>query len=130
MQRRDFLKTACIASAGLVTGCPSTSTGYQAQLQNNRLIVPKSMLSKTDAISVAWGKKNIGLSSLPDGRFVASLLRCTHLGCSIDIDQGGYVCPCHGAKFSRTGEVLQGPAAENLQVFVTSVDDVNVYIHT
>ena len=104
MERRDFLKTACITSAGLLTGCPTTPSGYQAERQNNKLVVPKTMIPSGGAIAVAWGKQRIGLSSVNDESFAATLMRCTHLGCGVEIEQGGYVCPCHGAKFTHTGE--------------------------
>ncbi len=37
--------------------------------------------------------------------------RCTHLGCTINWKQeaGAFICPCHDAKFSKEGQVLDGP---------------------
>jgi menaquinol-cytochrome c reductase iron-sulfur subunit len=37
--------------------------------------------------------------------------RCTHLSCSINWNEEAqaYICPCHDAKFSMEGEVLDGP---------------------
>ncbi len=37
--------------------------------------------------------------------------RCTHLGCTVNWkeDAKAYLCPCHDAKFSQEGEVLDGP---------------------
>ncbi len=37
--------------------------------------------------------------------------RCTHLGCSVNWKEEAraYLCPCHDAKFSQEGEVLDGP---------------------
>ncbi|ASC70890.1 hypothetical protein XM38_018380 [Halomicronema hongdechloris C2206] len=45
-------------------------------------------------------------------------LTCTHQGCSVQ-QQGatldtGFTCPCHGATYNGQGQVLQGPARENL----------------
>ncbi len=41
---------------------------------------------------------------------------CPHLGCKIEADYDGkcFICPCHGSKFSLTGEPIQGPAIERL----------------
>ncbi len=41
--------------------------------------------------------------------------RCPHLGCRIDRQQdGAFVCPCHGSRFSRDGQLLGGPATTGL----------------
>ncbi|WP_051305397.1 QcrA and Rieske domain-containing protein [Desulfogranum mediterraneum] len=44
---------------------------------------------------------------------------CTHLEClfSWDQEQQLFVCPCHGSRFTRSGEVLNGPARRNLDQF-------------
>ncbi len=50
---------------------------------------------------------------------------CTHLGCSplyeqeptVQLDHGGFFCPCHGSMFDLAGRVYQGvPAPTNLVV--------------
>jgi glycine/D-amino acid oxidase-like deaminating enzyme/nitrite reductase/ring-hydroxylating ferredoxin subunit len=42
---------------------------------------------------------------------------CTHLGCEISWNtaEGSWDCPCHGARFSHEGEVLNAPASINLE---------------
>jgi len=37
---------------------------------------------------------------------------CTHLGCEVSYDpeQGQWLCPCHGSRFNRDGQPIQGPA--------------------
>ncbi len=41
---------------------------------------------------------------------------CTHLGCltAWKPELGIIACPCHGSKFSRTGEKIEGPAPRSL----------------
>lgn len=40
---------------------------------------------------------------------------CTHRGCMVVKKAGGgFECPCHGALFSESGEVLKGPATAPL----------------
>lgn len=50
---------------------------------------------------------------------------CTHLGCSplyekeptVELEHGGFFCPCHGSKFDLAGRVYKGvPAPTNLVV--------------
>lgn len=47
---------------------------------------------------------------------------CTHEGCTITGAAGDiYVCPCHGSRYSRTGQVVNGPAKSNLRQYAASV---------
>lgn len=48
------------------------------------------------------------------GEFFALSLICTHLGCTVRITGDELVCPCHGSRFDRTGQVLSGPAPRAL----------------
>jgi Rieske Fe-S protein len=45
--------------------------------------------------------------------------RCTHLSCRVNWNEaaGVYLCPCHDAKFSKEGKVLDGPPPEPLRRF-------------
>ena len=40
---------------------------------------------------------------------------CTHLGCLIHPQpDGSFACPCHGSRYSASGQVIQGPATRPL----------------
>jgi len=49
---------------------------------------------------------------------------CTHEGCTINGAAGDiYVCPCHGSRYTRSGQVVEGPARAALRQYVTTVAD-------
>jgi len=49
---------------------------------------------------------------------------CTHEGCTITGSDGAsYVCPCHGSRYSRSGQVLAGPAKASLRRYATTFRD-------
>lgn len=39
---------------------------------------------------------------------------CTHLGCVVELDTSGFLCPCHGSCYNQEGQVENGPAPRNL----------------
>jgi len=49
---------------------------------------------------------------------------CSHESCTITGANGTtYVCPCHGSRYSRSGQVLEGPAKASLRQFPTTFAD-------
>ncbi len=42
---------------------------------------------------------------------------CTHLGCSVNGVEWGFLCPCHGSRYDVNGIVLHGPAPRPLPWF-------------
>jgi Rieske Fe-S protein len=49
---------------------------------------------------------------------------CTHEGCTITgADGDTYVCPCHGSRYNRGGQVLAGPARSSLRQYSTTFVD-------
>ena len=56
------------------------------------------------------------------GHFAVSAVQprcptCTHMGCKTqyNAEEGTWDCPCHGSRFDREGQVLEGPALQNLK---------------
>jgi cytochrome b6-f complex iron-sulfur subunit len=53
--------------------------------------------------------------------FTAVEAVCTHEGCTVSGAAGDvYVCPCHGSRYTRTGQVVQGPARAALRQYATT----------
>lgn len=63
------------------------------------------------------------------GEIVALSNRCTHLGCPVvhqpENADAPLQCPCHDAKFSVTGEVLEGPPSRPLERLTIEVPDAD-----
>lgn len=45
---------------------------------------------------------------------------CTHMGCTVGWNNKDktWDCPCHGARFSKSGKVIHGPAVSDLSEIV------------
>jgi len=49
---------------------------------------------------------------------------CSHESCTITSADGEiYVCPCHGSRYSRNGQVVNGPAVASLRKFAAAFAD-------
>lgn len=53
--------------------------------------------------------------------FAAISLVCTHLGCTIQANDSGFNCPCHGSQFDSEGNVTGGPAPRPLEWYQVSL---------
>ncbi len=60
-----------------------------------------------------FASRNIMVVATEAG-LAAISLECTHLGCVVSKDELGFVCPCHGSRFSLDGTVERGPAPKAL----------------
>jgi cytochrome b6-f complex iron-sulfur subunit len=53
---------------------------------------------------------------------------CTHKQCELNVTGMTLSCPCHGAEFSNSGTLLQGPAETDLQNFKVSLNNTKIII--
>ncbi len=67
-----------------------------------------------------------------EGGFLAISSICTHLHCIVNWNAvtKRFECPCHGAKFNKQGEVLEGPPPRPLDINKIEVAAGNVVIDT
>lgn len=63
--------------------------------------------------AVEYADQRVAILHRADQYYALSLV-CTHLGCIVQINPDGIVCPCHGSHFDLTGKVVSGPALRAL----------------
>jgi len=119
--RRNLLKH--LTTASLVAGLGCLAYQFGRFLKPNVLYEPPKSFKLGRVEDFALGSrtvieaKQIEVVRKRDGLYVISLV-CTHLGCvvgSVSNDPKiGYVCACHGSKFTHDGDVRGGPAPRAL----------------
>jgi nitrite reductase/ring-hydroxylating ferredoxin subunit len=62
------------------------------------------------------------LVRLSQTKFLAVNLICRHKGCTVDVTDNKFVCPCHGSEYDLDGTVTNGPAKANLITYETNYD--------
>lgn len=62
--------------------------------------------------------------------FLAFSAVCTHLNCVVNWNEmlKKFECPCHGAKFNRYGEVLEGPPPRPLDLYKLQIVEEKLVI--
>lgn len=144
MERRDFIKSACLTCVGsigatwLLQSCTPQKYITNVTVKENKLIIKKSeftVVKKDKTIQqkfILVKPENtqfpIAIYKLNENEYKALYLQCTHQGCELSPHETMMVCPCHGAEFNPKGEVTTGPAETNLKSFLTTTDNENIYI--
>ena len=147
ISRRDFMKVTTGAIGGIITaaiGVPVIGYMIDPALQagGKEAWIPVGKLDKIpvgtptpfsftrtkingwERTGTSYGGFVIRKSEDPKDIVILSS-HCTHLGCSVNWkeDAQEFVCPCHDAKFSKEGKVLDGPPPKPLNQYTYRVAD-------
>jgi cytochrome b6-f complex iron-sulfur subunit len=131
MKRRAFLGSitgpvvaacaVCMGACSKTTGGDSFTSGgvsanFNVDLLTNITTVGSSIL-QNGIVIVRLATGNVPAS------FTAVQAACTHQGTFVSYNQAAnkFICPNHGANFSTTGAVTQGPATNPLKVYVITI---------
>lgn len=138
LSRREFCAGACqVAScatfATLASACsgdesPTSPSGGTSQLPiltgqfaNSRVqvVTAGSALANVDGAALIESIAGVFLVARTSAStFSAIDATCTHEGCTVNGVNGAiYVCPCHGSRYNRSGQVVNGPARASLRQY-------------
>ncbi|HXG00301.1 MAG TPA: ubiquinol-cytochrome c reductase iron-sulfur subunit [Bacteroidota bacterium] len=139
--RREFCMLTCetarllllgAAFAPLLNACKDDSVSasapglptLQATVSNNTVTLTVDATSPLAAVGsaalVQYSGGALLVAHTSTDTFIALTAICTHQGCTITGYQNGqYVCPCHGSRYTTNGQVVQGPAQIPLRSYPT-----------
>ena len=139
MERSEFLSKLGLGVVSVCVGCSFVSCGGKGgnptPVQPN---TPPAGTGNLFSVDLSSKLQNIGDSEILNGiilvriaagnlatSFTAVQSACTHEGTTIGFNtgQGIFICPLHGSEFSKTGQVLLGPAARALQKYTVAIDN-------
>ena len=142
VSRRRFCAGACQAASGatLATlfsacgGSPTSPSGMASTLGTLAGRFSGSSIQVTVAGSALASEGGAGLVESTAGVFLLARTGtstfsaveavCSHEGCTVTDAEGDiYVCPCHGSRYTRTGQVVRGPATGSLRKYGTTFAD-------
>lgn len=134
ISRRRFIAYAWIAAGAIVIG--ELVGGVFAFLW------PRKRRGKEETVFIAGKVSDFKIGEVVafrkeksfvvrlEGGFLAISSVCTHLHCIVNWNEitKKFECPCHGAKFNKEGEVLEGPPPRPLDLYKLEVAAGNVVI--
>ncbi len=121
--RRGFLSTASLVSLGmLVAACGDGTIGGPRDIPGIALtplrVDPKLLPALTEiggrAVVMPIDGAPMVVERLSTSKYRAFLLACPHKGTTVDLTPSGFLCPNHGARFSRDGLWLGGQDTTDL----------------
>lgn len=131
LSRRRALSLASLTAvgAGAVASCAPEDEGFgtAAPVRAEDGGIPLEDIPENTTTLVNFGGQApfVAIARTTGEDIVGFSGYCTHNGCALrETDQEELDCPCHGSRFDvHTGEVLIGPATENLPQVPLTVED-------
>jgi cytochrome b6-f complex iron-sulfur subunit len=117
MPRRDFLGLAALWSAAVTLLCAAVGAArlpraavVPSPSRKFRVTLPESLPPGEPFLPPG---RSVAIFRDATGVYAVSRI-CTHLGCIVKPEAGGFSCPCHGSRFGGDGAVGKGPAPQAL----------------
>jgi quinol---cytochrome c reductase iron-sulfur subunit, bacillus type len=82
-------------------------------------------IEQVDGWRKTISEKAVYVTTDKDGRLSVLTSVCPHLGCTVPWNKGKnqFICPCHGATFSKDGARVSGPSLRGMDTLESSVQD-------
>ncbi len=80
-------------------------------------------IGRGEAVITEVDGNKVGMYRDMDGKRHIVSTTCTHIGCELKWNSAelSWDCPCHGSRFTYTGDIIEGPALENIKPNESSV---------
>lgn len=130
MNKRSFIKKVILGIAGLEVGYLvfDVIKNKSAGDHNSNWFSAGSIDNYEKNRIYPFNSGKFYLSILEDGGILAISIVCTHLGCIVQTNNDGFICPCHASAFNKYGEVLSPPATRALDVFPVSIENGEILV--
>jgi cytochrome b6-f complex iron-sulfur subunit len=148
MERKDFIEkvglgTASLLLFGCMQACSKAETVIAAMNNNNGSTTPKTVdftinisIAPYNALNTPGGyyidsTNSIIIARTLKNEFIAVSSICTHANVTIEYQGANnrFFCSGHGSTFTNTGAVTNGPAAQALKQYKTTLTGNNLRIY-
>ena len=131
--RRAFMKgmTLATTAAGLGCGGGSSPTDPLAPPGAGPITLRVGLMPVGQTVPVFDRDTMLAVTRLSETSVVAVSRICTHQGCTVLLPEAAgqtLDCPCHGSRFTTSGQVVNGPAPRPLPSYRTRIEGTEVVI--
>jgi menaquinol-cytochrome c reductase iron-sulfur subunit len=87
-------------------------------------------IEQVDGWRKAVSEKAVYVTRSKEGQLCVLTSVCPHLGCTVpwNKEKGQFVCPCHGATFTKDGSRVSGPSLRGMDALETTIQDGQILV--
>jgi menaquinol-cytochrome c reductase iron-sulfur subunit len=87
-------------------------------------------IEQVDGWRKTVSEKAVYVTTDKDGQLRVLTSVCPHLGCTVpwNKEKNQFICPCHGATFTKDGARVSGPSLRGMDTLESSVQDGKLFV--